>query len=90
MPPFVVGHATHPDWRVALALAARSSTHSATSQRAQAPTLGFAYFTDHYAGEADALLAALRQRWPGVSWVGAWASAWPPAASSTSTSRRWC
>jgi small ligand-binding sensory domain FIST len=34
------------------------------------PTLGFVYFTDHYAAHADALLAALRQRWPDVAWAG--------------------
>jgi small ligand-binding sensory domain FIST len=35
-----------------------------------APTLGFVYFSDHYAGHAEALLAALRQRFSGVSWAG--------------------
>lgn len=69
MAPFVVGHATHPDWRTALSLAAAQ----VDGQRAQgdfAPTLGFAYFTDHHAAQAEALLAALRQRWSGVAWVG--------------------
>ncbi len=40
------------------------------AQPPAAPTLGFVYFTDHYAAQADALLAALRQRWPGAAWVG--------------------
>ncbi len=68
MPPFVVGHATHPDWRMALSLAAAQLD----AQRAGQPdaTLGFVYFTDHYAAQADALLAALRQRFPAPSWVG--------------------
>ncbi len=40
------------------------------AQPPAAPTLGFVYFTDHFAAQAGALLAALRQRWPGVAWVG--------------------
>ena len=69
---FLNGHATHPDWRIALALAAAQ----VEAQRGQAgaasePTLGWVYFSDHYAGDAAALLAELRQRWPGVAWVGA-------------------
>ena len=73
MPGFLVGHATHPDWQAALALAALQidgQRASPESRRAAPPTLGFVYFTDHYAGHAEALLAALRQRWPGVAWVG--------------------
>ena len=70
---FLVGHATHPDWRGALALAAaqveaRRAEHEAS---ARGPiSLGFVYFTDHFAGDADALVAELRRRWPGVAWVG--------------------
>ena len=77
--PFVGGHATHPDWRGALTLAAAQvdaqlkarhggPAHAATA--AGAPTLGLAYFTDAYAPHAPALLAALQQRWPGVAWAG--------------------
>ena len=73
MSAFLVGHATHPDWRAALALAAaqigsRMALHEAA---AGAPlSLGFVYFSDHYAAHADALYAALRRQWPGVAWVG--------------------
>jgi small ligand-binding sensory domain FIST len=73
MNAFLVGHATHPDWRGALALAAaqveaRRAEHEAS---ARGPlSLGFVYFTDHFAGDADALVAELRRRWPGVAWVG--------------------
>ena len=35
------------------------------------PTLGWIYFSDHYAPQAAALLDELKLRWPGVSWVGA-------------------
>jgi len=73
MPTFLVGHATHPDWRGALALAAAQvdARRAAHESSAAGPlTLGFAYLTDHYAPHADALYAELRQRWPGVSWVG--------------------
>jgi small ligand-binding sensory domain FIST len=73
MSGFLVGHATHPDWKAALALAAmqldaRRERHEASG--AGPLTLGFVYFTDHYAAFAEALLAALRERWPGVAWVG--------------------
>ena len=73
MQGFLVGHATHPDWRAALALAeaqvqARRAAHEASA--AGPLTLGFVYFSDHYAAQAQALYDALRQRWPGVSWVG--------------------
>lgn len=70
---FVVGHATHPDWRAALALAgaqieALRAAHEAGG--AGPMSLGLVYFTDFYAEHADALLAQLQQRWPGVAWVG--------------------
>ena len=73
MPGFLVGHATHPDWRAALVLAgmqidAGRAAHEASS--AGPLTLGFVYFTDHYAAHADALYGELRLRWPGVAWVG--------------------
>jgi small ligand-binding sensory domain FIST len=70
---FLVGHATHPDWRTALALAAAQveAGRSAHEHSDAGPlTLGFVYFTDAYAEQAPALWAALQQRWPGVSWVG--------------------
>ncbi|MBL8324934.1 MAG: FIST C-terminal domain-containing protein [Rubrivivax sp.] len=79
MSPYVVGHATHPEWTGAFALVAaqldaqaapRAHEGGAAGPCAAAPTLGLVYFTDAYAPAADALLAALRQRWPGVSFVG--------------------
>ncbi|MDP3222767.1 MAG: FIST N-terminal domain-containing protein, partial [Rubrivivax sp.] len=73
MQGFLVGHATHPDWRAALALAAAQlqSTGAAHEASAAGPlTLGIVYFSDHYAAHAQALYEALRQQWPGVSWVG--------------------
>ena len=73
MPSFLSGHATHPDWRAALALAAaqvdaRAAAHE--NSTAGPLSLGLVYFTDHYAPHAQALYAELRQRWPGVAWVG--------------------
>jgi small ligand-binding sensory domain FIST len=77
LPPFLHAHATHPDWRMALSLAVaqldaqRDAQLEAPQARGDAaPTLGFVYVTDHFAGDADALLDALRRRWPGVAWVG--------------------
>ena len=72
MPRFVVAHATHPDWRAALALCtAQIDPPASGSGEAAAPTLGWVYFSDHYVAHAAALYAALRDHWPGVAWVGA-------------------
>ena len=73
MPAFLTGHATHPDWRMALALAAAQIDAGRAAQLAQGVgpwTLGWCYFTDAYAGEAQALWQELQTRWPGVAWVG--------------------
>jgi small ligand-binding sensory domain FIST len=68
MNAFRHGHATHPDWRMALALAAVQIDAQAERDPGL-PTLGWVYFSDRY--DARALLAGLRERWPGVAWVGA-------------------
>ncbi|HWH83046.1 MAG TPA: FIST N-terminal domain-containing protein, partial [Burkholderiaceae bacterium] len=69
---FLHGHATHPDAHAALALAAAQiEAQRRETGHARAPTLGWVYLTDAYAVQADALLAEMRQRWPGVEWVGA-------------------
>jgi len=73
MHPFLVGHATHPDWRTALALAAAQVDAQRARQDASGAgplSLGFVYFTDHYAAQAEGLFTQLKQRWPGVAWVG--------------------
>lgn len=69
--PFLHGHATHPDWRMALALCAaqidgQRSLHEAPPE----PTLGWVYFSEQYLHEAESLLEALRERWPEAEWVG--------------------
>ena len=71
MPTFITGHATHPDAHGALALAAAQiDAQAAARLPAFGPTLGWVYLTDKLAPQADALLDALQQRWPGVHWVG--------------------
>ena len=69
---FVCGHATNPDWRMALALAAAQVDAQAARRGAGAPPvrLGPVYLTEAYAPHAQALLDDLRERWPGVHWVG--------------------
>ena len=87
LPTFLLGHATHPDAHLALALAAaqiEAQRHAlggkgaaagmggtAAAAPLAAPTLGWLYLSDHYAAQAEALLDDLRQRWPGAAWVGA-------------------
>ena len=69
---FLHGHATHPDARIALALAAAQiEAQRQEPGCAHTPTLGWVYFTDLLADHAGALLAELHERWPGVEWVGA-------------------
>nr|WP_088279415.1 FIST N-terminal domain-containing protein [Ideonella sp. A 288] len=71
MPRFLSAHATHPDAGMALALvAAQIDAQRAARTPAFTPTLGLVYLTDHYAAAAEALLAELQQRWPGVAWAG--------------------
>jgi small ligand-binding sensory domain FIST len=67
MPRCSVGHAAHPQWHQALALAAVQID----ARIAQEATLGLVYFSDHYAPQAEALYAALAERWPQVQWAGA-------------------
>ena len=69
---FLHGHATHPDAHMALALAAAQiEAQRQEPGYAADPTLGWVYLTEHFGRQANALLAELRQRWPGVEWVGA-------------------
>lgn len=70
---FAHAHATHPDWRMAVALAAAqidAQRSDATGRHISQPTLGWVYFSDHYASQANALLGDLQRRWPGTAWVG--------------------
>ena len=69
---FLHAHATHPDWRIALALAAAQvEAQRREPGAASEPSLGWVYYSDHYAAHAEGLYAELQQRWPGVDWVGA-------------------
>lgn len=69
---FVHGHATHPDWRMALEIAgAQVDAQRREAGAAANPSLGWVYLTDAYALHARPLLERLRRRWPGVEWVGA-------------------
>lgn len=70
MARFLVGHAAHPDWRIALSWADAQLRTQAKAVPGPAPTLGWCYFTDAYTPHAEALLAELQTRWPEVSWVG--------------------
>ena len=70
MKTFLHAHATHPDGRMALALAAAQIEAQRAARGDFAPTLGWFYLTDHYAPHAEVLFDELRRRWPGVAWVG--------------------
>jgi len=55
---------------MAIALAGAQIEAQRNAADAADPTLGWVYFTDHFAPRAAALLAELKRRWPGVAWVG--------------------
>lgn len=69
---FPCGHATHPDARMAAALAlAQVRAQMARPDFAQAPRLGLLYITDHCNAQAQELLDWLRGELPMVqAWVG--------------------
>jgi small ligand-binding sensory domain FIST len=69
MAPFIAAHATHPDWRGALALVL-AQVDAQRGAGTAAATLGWVYLTDRYAPDAPALLAELRRALTGVTWVG--------------------
>jgi small ligand-binding sensory domain FIST len=72
MKPFPLAHATHPQWRMAAALVlAQLRAQLALPGAAQNPTLALLYITDHYAAEAEAILAHLSAELPEVTdWAG--------------------
>ena len=68
---FITAHATHPDAHMALALAAAQiDAQRAERGPAFVANLGLVYFSDRLALQAEALLAELQQRWPGLHWAG--------------------
>ncbi len=72
MKAFSFAHATHPQWRMAAGLVvAQLRAQMALPVHADEPPLALVYFTDHYANDAQELLAHLRQELPMVSdWAG--------------------
>ena len=69
---FPAGHATHPQWRMAAALAlAQLRAQMALPDYASAPGLGLLYITDHYAPQAQDILEYLSAELPEVTdWAG--------------------
>lgn len=69
---FPYAHATHPQWRMAAALVlAQLRAQMALPDHAAAPPLALLYITDHYANEAEAILAHLSAELPEVTdWAG--------------------
>ena len=69
---FPYGHATHPKWEMAAGLVlAQLRAHMALPDYADAPPLGLLYITDHYAADAQDILAHLSAELPEVTdWAG--------------------
>jgi small ligand-binding sensory domain FIST len=72
MKRFPYAHATHPQWAMAAALVlAQLRAQMALPGHADAPSLALLYITDHYASEAEAILAHLGAELPEVTdWAG--------------------
>jgi len=69
---FPYAHASHPQWRMAAgSLLAQLRAQMARPGYASSPTLGLLYITDHYAAQAEAILAYLSAELPEVTdWSG--------------------
>jgi small ligand-binding sensory domain FIST len=69
---FPYAHATHPQWRMAAALVlAQLRAQMALPAYAATPSLGLLYITDHYAGQAQAILDHLSAELPEITdWSG--------------------
>ncbi|QHI99186.1 hypothetical protein GT347_15090 [Xylophilus rhododendri] len=69
---FPCGHATHPQWRMAVGLVvAQLRAQLALPGHAHHPTLGLIYITDHYADAAEEILATLGAELPEITdWSG--------------------
>lgn len=94
MNPYLLAHATHPQWRMAATLVLaqlRAQIASRASRGAGlAPSLALLYITDHYADEAEAILAHLSAELPEVTdWSGTVGVGIAATGSSTSTNPRW-
>jgi small ligand-binding sensory domain FIST len=69
---FPYGHAGHPQWRMATGLVlAQLRAQMSLDAYASAPTLALVYITDHYATQADDILAHLSAELPEITdWSG--------------------
>lgn len=69
---FPYGHATHPQWHMAAGLVlAQVRAQMALHGYASAPTLALLYITDHYADQAEDILAHLSAELPEITdWSG--------------------
>ena len=71
MKTFLQAHATHPDWRYALAMVQPQLQAQQRERAPYAPTLGWVYLTDHYAAQAQDILEYLGGELPLVTdWSG--------------------
>jgi len=67
---FLCAHVTHPDALMALALVAAQLEAQRAQRPEFQPTLALVYFTSALAPQAEALLAEMGQRWPGLHVAG--------------------
>jgi len=68
-PRFICAHATHPQADLALSLIWAQLVPQGVET--MGATLGWCYLTEHLAPQAEAIIKGLKERLPGVAWVGA-------------------
>ncbi|MFG1279073.1 FIST signal transduction protein [Xanthobacter autotrophicus] len=68
MNTFIQAHAGDANWQIALGACWAQLRHQL--QDGLKPNLGWCYITDHYTQAAGNIMDALRERMPGVHWVG--------------------
>jgi small ligand-binding sensory domain FIST len=66
---FLQAHAAHADAMQALDRVI-AQLQAAVERARVAPTLGFFYFSDHHAAQAESMLAAIQKTWPGLAVTG--------------------
>ncbi len=71
MTSYILGHASNPDWHVALQQCVQQlQKQGATPESLPNPVLAFIYVTDGYAPHFKKIITELRIQFPSIDWVG--------------------
>ncbi len=71
MTRYILGHASNPDWHIALQQCVQQlQAQGATPETLTTPALAFIYVTDGYAPHFKKIVTELRIQFPSIDWVG--------------------